>query len=145
MDCSRMPKNYPNTWTKRSKQKHEVKQHQEGLCIFSKGQRTVRNYKQTSIGEGLHWTRWHPTVLAATLRYKKTPAVSNKSTRKSGMKILYTQCSPAGCQYTFRRNKSPSSSVLKVKTRNQSEAGSNRAETSVDCQRTIRSNILEQW
>jgi hypothetical protein len=54
----RTPKSCPNTrtWTKRSKQKQKVKQQKEGLCIFLKGQRTARNWKQTSRGEGLHWT-----------------------------------------------------------------------------------------
>jgi hypothetical protein len=52
----KMSKNCPNTWMKRSKQKQKVKQHKEGLCIFLKGQRTARNWKQTSTGEGLHWT-----------------------------------------------------------------------------------------
>jgi len=52
----RTSKNCPNTWTKRSKQKQKVKQQKEGLCIFLKGQRTARNWKQTSTGEGLHWT-----------------------------------------------------------------------------------------
>jgi len=52
----RTSKNCPNTWMKRSKQKQKVKQQKEGLCIFLKGQRTAQNWKQTSIGEGLHWT-----------------------------------------------------------------------------------------
>lgn len=64
-------KNYPNTWTKRSKQKQKVNQQKEGLCIFLKGQRTARNWKQTSTGEGLHWTFQHPSVLAVRLPYKK--------------------------------------------------------------------------
>jgi hypothetical protein len=51
-----MSKNCPNTWMKRSKHKQKVKQHKKGLCIFLKGQRTARNWKQTSIEKGLHWT-----------------------------------------------------------------------------------------
>jgi hypothetical protein len=67
----RTSKNCPNTLTKRSKQKQKVKQQKEGLCIFLKGQRTAQNWKQTSTREGLHWTFQHPSVLAATLQYKK--------------------------------------------------------------------------